>query len=223
MIPGAPTLFTVQEVAQSLRVHSRTVYSLIHQGELKAVKVGTQWRVPESALYGFIERGGPGQVRAQETKGQGRRPAQAAFGLVGGRGDIEMNDGKSDALGEVQTTIALANDFGQDIGFTGSLAAENSHYDEKKGVLTNEKVFRNEEGAIAYGLVSAAGESKERRAYLIEEEREGMRVISNGKTSLPAYTDELLQLLALALDAQDHGEPEVECGHILGALKAVNG
>lgn len=65
-IPGAPNLFTVQEVAQSLRVHTRTVYSLIHQGELKAVKVGTQWRVPESALYGFIERGG--QVKSGPRK-----------------------------------------------------------------------------------------------------------------------------------------------------------
>ena len=57
-IPGTPILYTVQEVADSLRVHKRTAYNLIKNGELKAVKIGTQWRVPEGALFEFIERGG---------------------------------------------------------------------------------------------------------------------------------------------------------------------
>lgn len=53
----APTLHTVKEVADMLRVHTRTVYRLILDGHLKAIKIGTQWRVPESAMMEFIESG----------------------------------------------------------------------------------------------------------------------------------------------------------------------
>lgn len=52
-----PSLLTVQEVADVLRVHTRTAYRLIQSGSLKAIKVGNQWRVPEAALLEFIDSG----------------------------------------------------------------------------------------------------------------------------------------------------------------------
>lgn len=52
-----PTLLTVREVADLLRVHQRTAYRLITGGSIKAIKIGSQWRVPESALMEFIESG----------------------------------------------------------------------------------------------------------------------------------------------------------------------
>ncbi len=52
-----PTLLTVREVAELLRVHQRTAYRLITGGSIKAIKIGSQWRVPESALMEFIETG----------------------------------------------------------------------------------------------------------------------------------------------------------------------
>jgi len=52
-----PTLFTVREVADFLRVHQRTAYRLITGGSIKAIKIGSQWRVPEAALMEFIESG----------------------------------------------------------------------------------------------------------------------------------------------------------------------
>lgn len=52
-----PTLLTVREVADFLRVHQRTAYRLITSGGIKAIKIGSQWRVPESALMEFIESG----------------------------------------------------------------------------------------------------------------------------------------------------------------------
>lgn len=54
---STPTLFTVREVAEALRIHQRTAYRLITDGSLKAIKIGSQWRVPESALMEFIETG----------------------------------------------------------------------------------------------------------------------------------------------------------------------
>jgi excisionase family DNA binding protein len=52
-----PTLMTLQEVADYLKVHQRTVYRLITAGGIKAIKIGSQWRVPEKALVEFIESG----------------------------------------------------------------------------------------------------------------------------------------------------------------------
>lgn len=52
-----PTLLTVREVAELLRVHQRTAYRLITGGSIKAIKIGSQWRVPEGALMEFIETG----------------------------------------------------------------------------------------------------------------------------------------------------------------------
>ncbi|WP_319541437.1 helix-turn-helix domain-containing protein [uncultured Pseudodesulfovibrio sp.] len=55
--PKTPTLFTVREVADFLRVHQRTAYRLITGGSIKAIKIGSQWRVPERDLMEFIESG----------------------------------------------------------------------------------------------------------------------------------------------------------------------
>lgn len=52
-----PTLLTVREVADLLRVHQRTAYRLIISGSIKAIKIGSQWRVTEPALMEFIEEG----------------------------------------------------------------------------------------------------------------------------------------------------------------------
>ncbi|MEF2229400.1 MAG: helix-turn-helix domain-containing protein [Pseudodesulfovibrio sp.] len=52
-----PTLLTVKEVAELLRVHQRTAYRLITGGSIRAIKIGSQWRVPESLLMEFIEKG----------------------------------------------------------------------------------------------------------------------------------------------------------------------
>ncbi len=68
-----PNLLTVREVAELLRVHQRTAYRLITGGSIKAIKIGSQWRVPESALIDFLEKGW------KESASQGKKksgPAQ---------------------------------------------------------------------------------------------------------------------------------------------------
>ncbi|QJB58376.1 helix-turn-helix domain-containing protein [Pseudodesulfovibrio sp. zrk46] len=62
-----PTLFTVREVADILRVHQRTAYRLITGGSIKAIKIGSQWRVPEASLMDFLNSGW------QEPESEGKK------------------------------------------------------------------------------------------------------------------------------------------------------
>ena len=47
-------LFTIEEIAKILRVHTRTVTRYIEVGKLKASKIGV-WRIKESDLNAFLE------------------------------------------------------------------------------------------------------------------------------------------------------------------------
>lgn len=53
-----PKAYTVDEVAAILKVHPRTVYRMVERGELRGVKVGVLWRIPQEALDAFL-RGEP--------------------------------------------------------------------------------------------------------------------------------------------------------------------
>ena len=46
---------TVAEVATMMRVSKMTVYRLVHNGELPAVRVGKSFRVPEKAVHGYLK------------------------------------------------------------------------------------------------------------------------------------------------------------------------
>lgn len=43
-------LLTLHEVAKKLRISYRTAYRLVKRGELKAVKIGGQYRFPKSYI-----------------------------------------------------------------------------------------------------------------------------------------------------------------------------
>jgi excisionase family DNA binding protein len=45
---------TVAEVATVMRVSKMTVYRLVHNGELPAVRVGKSFRVPEQAVNDYL-------------------------------------------------------------------------------------------------------------------------------------------------------------------------
>ncbi len=45
-----PTIMTVQEVARYLRVHAITVYRMIRQGKLPAIRVGRGWRFKKDEI-----------------------------------------------------------------------------------------------------------------------------------------------------------------------------
>lgn len=46
---------TVAEVATTMRVSKMTVYRLVHNGTLEAVRVGRSFRVPEKAVQAYLK------------------------------------------------------------------------------------------------------------------------------------------------------------------------
>ena len=58
-------LLTTQEVADYLGLTRRTIYTYIQSGSLRAVKVGREWRIKESELEAFINRGS-GEIKEKE-------------------------------------------------------------------------------------------------------------------------------------------------------------
>lgn len=54
VITALEAVLRVREVAHRLDCDEDTVYSLIRQGQIRAIRVGRLLRVPESALADFI-------------------------------------------------------------------------------------------------------------------------------------------------------------------------
>lgn len=52
-------VYTLDEVADILKLTKRTLYNYIKAGTLHAVKVGKYWRVSSEALQDFISTGTP--------------------------------------------------------------------------------------------------------------------------------------------------------------------
>ena len=50
-------VYTLEEVADILKVTRRTLYSYVKEGKLQAVKMGKYWRVSEQSLQNFIAVG----------------------------------------------------------------------------------------------------------------------------------------------------------------------
>ena len=53
--PARTQFLTVAEVAQLMRVSKMTVYRLVHNGELPAVRVGRSFRVHAKAVHDMLE------------------------------------------------------------------------------------------------------------------------------------------------------------------------
>jgi excisionase family DNA binding protein len=60
---GVPKLLSVADVAEALALSKQTVYSFVQKGELRAYKIGQQFRIPEDAVMEFLQR-------SQMTAGQ---------------------------------------------------------------------------------------------------------------------------------------------------------
>jgi excisionase family DNA binding protein len=63
-MPGP--LLTVAEVADLLRVSNMTVYRLIKAGQMGAIRVGKNYRIPQADLDDYLEGG---VVQAEHTNG----------------------------------------------------------------------------------------------------------------------------------------------------------
>src|SRR5262245_42943006 len=62
MIPVAPPLYTVEEVAGLLNLHVKTVRRYVRDGRLKARRIGKEYRIARADLTAFA-----GEIRAAET------------------------------------------------------------------------------------------------------------------------------------------------------------
>lgn len=47
-------LYTIQEIADMLKVHHMTVRRWIRENQLQAVKIGNGWRISEESLNKFL-------------------------------------------------------------------------------------------------------------------------------------------------------------------------
>ena len=68
------TLMTIEEVAEYLRFHPSTVYRLVRQRALPAVKVGKQWRISRELLEEWLRANTIG-----ESKNPGADVRRASF------------------------------------------------------------------------------------------------------------------------------------------------
>ncbi|MBA4544692.1 helix-turn-helix domain-containing protein [Thermoactinomyces daqus] len=48
--------YTIEEIAEILKVHDRTVRREIERGNLKAVKVGSVWRITHKDFEEYLEK-----------------------------------------------------------------------------------------------------------------------------------------------------------------------
>lgn len=50
-------VYTLEELTSILKVTRRTIYNYIKADQLKAIKIGREWRVTQKALDAFLEHG----------------------------------------------------------------------------------------------------------------------------------------------------------------------
>lgn len=62
--PARGKIYTVGEVAETMRVSRMSIYRLIHAGDLQSLKVGHNFRVTQAALDSFV-------AQADYTPGDG--------------------------------------------------------------------------------------------------------------------------------------------------------
>jgi len=49
-------LYRLSELRKILKISYPTILGYVHSGKLKAVRVGSQWRVPQSEFEKFLEK-----------------------------------------------------------------------------------------------------------------------------------------------------------------------
>jgi hypothetical protein len=98
--------------------------------------------------------------------------------------------------------VTLPNDYGKPLAMTASLVAEDIHFSTATGVLTVEKLYRTAEGQLGYGIIAASGESRERRAYTLDDQGETV-LCDNGTYAVELPVCDLQELLCMALQAED--------------------
>ena len=70
-----PDLLTVREAAAALRVGEAKLRRLIHEGILLACRIGVEFRIPQDAIQGYVERTvAVAPLHQKAIRGKSRRP-----------------------------------------------------------------------------------------------------------------------------------------------------
>lgn len=131
-----------------------------------------------------------------------------------------MQNTPIDIPGQSQTrAVTLPNDYGRPVSVTASLVAEDIHFSTESGMLTVEKLYKTPEGKLAYGIIAASGDARERRAYTIDDQGE-MVIADCGAYAIEMPAADLWELLCMALQAEDARQTVGE--HVMQVRSAVN-
>jgi len=84
-----PKFWTVAEAARVMRVSKMTVYRLVHGGELKSIRVGRAFRIPDTAVRHFLAQAaydpsGQGPALAEGTREDTPDPGIPGGGSIDG-------------------------------------------------------------------------------------------------------------------------------------------
>ncbi|HEU5013926.1 MAG TPA: helix-turn-helix domain-containing protein [Roseiflexaceae bacterium] len=64
------SMLTVQEVAERLRLHPRTVSNMAKRGDIPAIKIARRWRFRADVIEELYQKRQPSGSRARNTDGQ---------------------------------------------------------------------------------------------------------------------------------------------------------
>lgn len=96
-------MYTVTQLSELLKLHPKTVRRFIHEGKIKATKIGREWRVHKDDLRDFAH----GELANQPDE---PRPATRLFERVQVSAVIEVNEGRSDEVSRISNSlIAVLN------------------------------------------------------------------------------------------------------------------
>lgn len=77
-----PAALDVKEVAEILRVSTKTVYNLINSKQIPSVKVGRENRIAKSHLINFILHGSKNNAKRSEKSSKKRWTCEPLCGIV---------------------------------------------------------------------------------------------------------------------------------------------
>ena len=70
------TFYTLDEIAEYMKMSRDTIKKEIDRGHLKAIKLSGRWRISESALNEWLENGAKNVKKGRPRKNQPRDPDQ---------------------------------------------------------------------------------------------------------------------------------------------------
>ena len=121
----AQELYSVEQVAERLGLHVRTVRSYVRDGKLKAVRIGKQYRIAREDLEAFTGR--PVDASARETA---RRHRHAEVSSI-----VEIDAIDPDLAGRITNGILGAAGGRHKAGVAGEPVRIDTKYDEERARL----------------------------------------------------------------------------------------